>query len=414
MSPTLADKSSTGTGPEPVETHWTHKNMSKPANTTPSEAEQHLESRLGPTKGIIVLGDPSCGLTPIEAFALQGCGFQAFLWQATEQTILVAGVYLRTNESIQSETNATIISKLLAVLQATSHPYIVIGDWQNKPSAISTTVLPSKFHFDILAPDVSMLSGNVIDFSLVHTSLSGTTALTTEWAVPWRPHALLTLHLDIEAATKEYRQVVPDIDFRPWTTFQSQAFEVNEKTQQWADWISITEQYLLRGNLRLTIKPLTTPKPGGNWKKGKAAFWEQLQARFRLAQQQPATQAGGPAKGSMAAIKTIQNQWMGPPTWGQFLDTRHHWHHFRDEHAAELIQHTIQHQLQEAQQAAHDEAHLQYKTWLTQGHAEIPWKRPYRNLEPEHRMTQRFADWSAVGHQAGQPAGPESSTGTKA
>ena len=78
------------------------------------------------------------------------------------------GLYLRTNESIQSETNATII---LVVLQATTHPYIVIGDWQNKPSAVSGTVLPSKFHFEILAPDVSTLSGSVIDFSLVHTDL---------------------------------------------------------------------------------------------------------------------------------------------------------------------------------------------------------------------------------------------------
>ena len=119
--------------------------------------------------GFLVLGDPTCGLTPIEDFSLQGCGYQAFLWQA----ILVAGVYLHTNESIQSDTNATIIAKLLALTQASNHPYILIGDWQNKPSAISTTVLPSKLHFDILAPDHSVLSGNVIDFSLVHTSLSG-------------------------------------------------------------------------------------------------------------------------------------------------------------------------------------------------------------------------------------------------
>ena len=52
-----------------------------------------------------------------------------------------------------------------------------------------------------------MLSGNVIDYSLIHNSLSGTTTLTTQWAVPWRPHALLTLHLNLEAATREFRQV---------------------------------------------------------------------------------------------------------------------------------------------------------------------------------------------------------------
>ena len=97
------------------------------------------------------------------------------------------------------------------------------------------------------------------------------------------------------------------------------------------------------------------------------------------------------------------------PSWGQFLDTCHHWHQYRDNHAAELLQHTMQHQLQEAQQAANDEAHLQYKTWLQQGHAkglkglfrslkssEVPWTRPYRHLEPEQRMTQRLADWGGL------------------
>lgn len=93
-----------------------------------------------------MLGDQSCGLTPLEAFSIQGCGYQAFLWQSTEQTILVAGICLRTNESLQSDTNATI-AKLLTLLEATTHPFVIIGGWQNQPSSISNTVLPSKFHF---------------------------------------------------------------------------------------------------------------------------------------------------------------------------------------------------------------------------------------------------------------------------
>ena len=239
--------------------------------------------------GILILGDQSSCLTPVESFTLQGCGYQAFLWQATELTVLIAGIYLRTNEGIQSETNATIISKLLALLQATTHPYILIGDWQNKPSTISSTVLPSKFHFDILAPDVSMLSGNVIDFSLIHTSLSGTTALTTEWAVPWRPHALLTLHLDIDAATKEFRQIqyypplppVPDIDFRPWTTFQSQAYElslynipVNESAQAWAEWLS-------HRAVPFTGTPMGSSRRGGKPQREHQAL-SSTQARWHL------------------------------------------------------------------------------------------------------------------------------------
>ena len=163
---------------------------------------QPNEDNTGTHGGILVPGDQSCGLTPLESFTLQGCGFQAFLWQATECTILVAGVYLKMGENIQSETNATIIAKILALIEATTHPYVLLGDWQNSPGSITSTVLPSKFHFEVLAPDHSILSGNVIDYALLHNTLAGTTAIATDWAIPWRPHALLTLHLNIRQPPK--------------------------------------------------------------------------------------------------------------------------------------------------------------------------------------------------------------------
>ena len=96
----------------------------------------------------------------------------------------LGGLYLKTNESLQSDTNATIIARLLSLLQATTHPYVIVGDWQSPPSSIASTVLPAKFHFDILAPDHSVLSGNVIDYGLLRNSLAGNTALTTDWAIP--------------------------------------------------------------------------------------------------------------------------------------------------------------------------------------------------------------------------------------
>ena len=162
---------------------------------------------------------------------------------------------LKSGETLQSDVNATILARLLALVQATNHPFVLLGDWQNSPGSISSTVLPSKFHFEVLAPDVSLLSGNVIDYALIHTSLASTTSLTTEWAIPWRPHALLSYHFNIEEATKEYRQIqqfpplpaTPDIDFRPWTTYKSTAYELdlygnphNDTAQQWADWLSCT------------------------------------------------------------------------------------------------------------------------------------------------------------------------------
>ena len=175
------------------------------------------DSKTGSHGGILVLGDVSCGLTPLESYSNQGCGFQAFLWQATECTILVAGTYLKTGETLQSDVNATILARLLALVQATNHPFALLGDWRNSPGSFSSTVLPSKFHFEVLAPDVSLLSGNVIDYALIHTSLASTTSLTTEWAIPWRPHAPLSYHFNIEEQIQHFPPLpaTSDIDFRP-------------------------------------------------------------------------------------------------------------------------------------------------------------------------------------------------------
>ena len=111
----------------------------------------------------------------------------------------------------------------------------------------------------------------------------------------------------------------------------------------------------------------------------------------------------------MQATADVSKHWVGTPTRGQFLDTCHHWHRYKDSHAAELVSHTIDHQLQLAQQAANDENHLQYKAWLTQGYtkglkglfrslrsSELAWERPYRNLPPDERMTQRLKDWGQL------------------
>ena len=230
---------------------------------------------------------------------------------------------------------------MLALIEATKHPYVIIGDWRNSPDAIASTVLPAKFHFGILAADHSVLSGNVLDYSLLQDNLASATALTTEWAVPWRPHALLTLDFDIEAATREYRQIqqfpplpkVRDIDFRPWTTYQSLAHELclygnpsNEAAQHRADWLSKTEQYLLQehpwaaqgrgSNLQAITKPLVPITPTQTWKKGKPAYWEQLKARFQLTLKQPEGTKHGPVQGFMQATNDVHKHWQGPANTG--------------------------------------------------------------------------------------------------
>ena len=108
----------------------------------------------------------------------------------------------------------------------------------------------------------------------------------------------------------------------------------------------------------------------------------------------------------MQRIRHAHRHWVGAPTWGQLLDASHHWHRYRDPHAAELLLQTISHQLQEAQQQANEETSLQHKQWLQEGYhkglkglfrslksSELAWERPYRLTPMPQRMDQRLADW---------------------
>lgn len=85
------------------------------------------------------------------------------------------------------------MGKLLALLQETRHQYILVGDWNTPPSSFEETILGSKFAWQIVAPPQTLLSGAVLDYALVQKQLAECMAVQSEWAVPWRPHALVTL-----------------------------------------------------------------------------------------------------------------------------------------------------------------------------------------------------------------------------
>ena len=106
---------------------------------TPAEPNQ---DQTGTHGGILVMADPACVLTQFQSYTNKGCGFQSFLWQATETTILVVGLYLRTGETFQSDTNSAILAQLLTLLTHTTHPFVLIGDWQNQPSALASILAP--------------------------------------------------------------------------------------------------------------------------------------------------------------------------------------------------------------------------------------------------------------------------------
>ena len=80
--------------------------------------------------GIMIIYDSAHGLTRLESYDIEGCGYQAFLW-AKARSILV--------ETIEGATNSQILARILALIQATTRQYILVGDWNNHPEHFQRT-----------------------------------------------------------------------------------------------------------------------------------------------------------------------------------------------------------------------------------------------------------------------------------
>ena len=85
----------------------------------PAHTNDTNESNHG---GILVLHANHHGVTQLENYHIEGCGFQAFLWEAKARSILVA-VYFKTNETIQGPTNSQLLGRLLALVEASNRQY---------------------------------------------------------------------------------------------------------------------------------------------------------------------------------------------------------------------------------------------------------------------------------------------------
>lgn len=128
--------------------------------------------------GILILHDTYHGVAQLEQYHIEGCGYQAFLWEAKARSILVVAVYFKTT------TNSQLLARILALIEASNRQYILLGGW--RPNQFQKTVLDSKFHWQILAPDATLLNGNTVDYALIHNQLAPLTSMTADWAVPWR------------------------------------------------------------------------------------------------------------------------------------------------------------------------------------------------------------------------------------
>ena len=125
-------------------------------------------------------------------------------------------------------------------------------------------------------------------------TLASCASMTTDWAVPWRAHCLVTYALELEDDFRLYHQLrtfpplptIPDIGFRAWSTYVTQVEDLilyestqNQSARGLADWVSVTEQYLLQqhpwapqgraSNLTTQHQPLVPAKQAACGKKAK-------------------------------------------------------------------------------------------------------------------------------------------------
>ena len=113
---------------------------------------------------------------------------------------------------------------------------------------------------------------------------------------------------------------LPDIGFRAWSTYVTQVedltvYEATPNSGQRVGWLGLQPVATApMGTSRKGIQPDgSAPPTGPGQSGGKPAYWEQLQARINIIQNQP-TQATGALRGLTKALQNVQQHWIGAPT----------------------------------------------------------------------------------------------------
>ena len=394
----------------------------------------HVNDGGGTHGGFLVLHMPHHLSHFLDAYTIEGCGWLACVFSFQETQIAIFSVYFKCDEGLQGRTNSKLLARLLGVIANLKIPWCIAGDWNCSPEDVSASVLLQKFQGTIFAPDESTLKGSVLDFAVVHNSLAGCAHLETDWDIPFRPHCLLTLHLDLDVSAMKVQQIPkfcsmpkPTEHHKKWDDFicnfwrcELYGEELNSQGFDVARWCSVAEQFLLqdvnhpkfgRGVfLSFEHQPLVQQQSGTIWKKGAPAYWGQLKQRFAFAKNLDNYKAN---KGFKRAVADIQKFWFGSEGMEFFLDLVHFWLQTREEQAEQRLEHILDEQIQKTQQHAAEQVALQYQLWIQAGQAkglqlfyrslkagDLPWQRPFRDIPFAERMGKRLEQWGNLWHFA--------------
>ena len=127
-----------------------------------------------------------------------GCGFEAVDVRLQHTNLLVASVYLKTGTSIHTRPNSSILAELLSLVKNWKGMWIIAGDFNTPPEELAATNVLAEMNGCLCKVGVPTTDqGREIDFAIVHKALEPLSRLRIDWAVPHKPHASLTLKLDM-------------------------------------------------------------------------------------------------------------------------------------------------------------------------------------------------------------------------
>ena len=128
----------------------------------------------------------------------EGCGFEAVDVRLQHTNLLVVSVYLQTGTSIHHRPNSSILAELLSLVKNWKGVWIIAGDFNTPPEELAATNLLAEMNGCLCRVGVPTTDqGREIDYAIVHKALEALCQLRMEWAVPHKPHASLTLKLDL-------------------------------------------------------------------------------------------------------------------------------------------------------------------------------------------------------------------------
>ena len=137
----------------------------------------------GSSGGVAVLAKRHLNFRFLDSFQLQGKGFVLAVARFAGSDVVFGSLYLETGQDLSTPTNAAILAKLVATLQALAAPWLVAGDFNCDLDTIRQTRLAEATNGAFIgAGEATCSTGGQIDYVWVHTRLQGLTEVSVDSA----------------------------------------------------------------------------------------------------------------------------------------------------------------------------------------------------------------------------------------